>query len=111
MGQGHHHVAGGSAPDVAFISEPLRQYATNDSLLALDSLIKSDPDVDVNDFYKVGLEFFQYNGKQYGLPKDLNTSSPLQRGPVQRGRAEDADGATMRKATGPGIPTPNWPRR
>ena len=65
--------AGGSAPDVTFMSEPLRQYATNDSLLALDDLIKSDPDVDINDFYKVGLEFFQYNGKQYGLPKDLNT--------------------------------------
>jgi multiple sugar transport system substrate-binding protein len=65
--------AGGAEPDVTFMSEPLRQYAVNGSLLALEDLIKGDPDVNIDDFYKVALGHFTYNDKLYGLPKDVNT--------------------------------------
>jgi len=43
-----------------------------DILQPLDGYINQTPDFDKDDFYPFALEAFNYNGKQYGLPKDIN---------------------------------------
>ncbi|MBB6731453.1 ABC transporter substrate-binding protein [Cohnella zeiphila] len=65
--------AGGTPPDVLFMSEPFKQYAKQSSLLDLTSYIEASPTFNRDDFYPASLEFYQYNGKQFGVPQDLNT--------------------------------------
>ncbi len=66
--------AGGSQPDVLFISEPLKKFASQDKLLDLTPYIDASPTFNKDDFYPASLEFYQYDGKQYGVPQDLNTA-------------------------------------
>jgi|GEM_PF-2457195 len=65
--------AGGTPPDILQMSEPFQKFARQGVLLDLDPLIEASPTFNKPDFFKPALEFFQYDGKQYGIPGDLNT--------------------------------------
>ncbi|SEO67979.1 sugar ABC transporter substrate-binding protein [Paenibacillus sp. OV219] len=66
--------AGGTQPDVLFMSEPLKKFASQGKLLDMTSYIDSSSTFKKDDFYPASLQFYQYNGKQYGVPQDLNTA-------------------------------------
>lgn len=66
--------AGGSQPDVLFMSEPFKKFAKQGSLLDLDPYIATSNTFKKEDFFTPSLEFYQYEGKQYGVPQDLNTA-------------------------------------
>ncbi|MBP3967134.1 ABC transporter substrate-binding protein [Paenibacillus lignilyticus] len=66
--------AGGTQPDVLFMSEPLKKFASQGKLLDMNSYIEASSTFNKDDFYPASLEFYQYDGKQYGIPQDLNTA-------------------------------------
>jgi len=62
-----------TAPDLFFLKGMTApSYMSFDILQPLDGYINQTPDFDKDDFYPFALEAFNYNGKQYGLPKDIN---------------------------------------
>lgn len=68
--------AGRVAPDVVFMYPmQLASYAARGAFVDLTPLIRADPDVSLDDFYKPMIDAFTYEGKVYGLPKDA--SSPV----------------------------------
>jgi len=64
--------AGGSAPDLTFMSEPFPQFASKGQLLPIEETLTSMGKFNRGDWYPTGLDFFTYDGVLYGLPKDLN---------------------------------------
>ncbi|MDQ0903722.1 sugar ABC transporter substrate-binding protein [Paenibacillus sp. V4I7] len=71
-------ITGKSLPDV-FYFEPgdLRAYVNGGVLLDLTANIKGDKNVDLNNIWKYGVDFYRYDGSTvgkgniYGLPKDV----------------------------------------
>ncbi|MCI4667986.1 MAG: ABC transporter substrate-binding protein [Bacteroidia bacterium] len=62
-----------TAPDIFFLKGMTApSYMSFGILNPLDDLISQSPNFDLDDFYPFALEAFQYEGKQYGLPKDFN---------------------------------------
>ncbi len=62
-----------TAPDLFFLKGMTApSYMSFRILNPLDDLMEATPDFDKEDFYPFALEAFQYNGVQYGLPKDFN---------------------------------------
>ena len=62
-----------TAPDIFFLKGMTApSYMSFGILNPLDDLLAQSPDFDTDDFYPFALEAFQYDGKQYGLPKDFN---------------------------------------
>lgn len=66
-------LASKTAPDIFYLdSMPAPQLMSSDVLEPLDGYIKKY-NVDVNDYEPSLLKAFEWNGKIYGLPKDVNT--------------------------------------
>lgn len=65
-------IAGQQAPDVFLIDGgvKLREYAEEDAIREIDSLVK----MDLDNFESSLLDAFKYEEKLYGIPKDYNTS-------------------------------------
>lgn len=64
---------GGTAPDAFWmLGDRFQVYASNDQLLPLDDAIK-DAGIDTSVYPKALVDLFNYDGKQYGLPKDFDT--------------------------------------
>ena len=62
-----------TAPDLFFLKGMVApSYMSFGILNPLDDLIAQSPEFEPEDFYPFALEAFQYNGKQYGIPKDFN---------------------------------------
>jgi multiple sugar transport system substrate-binding protein len=63
----------GKAPDLFWLKgDTSLAYMSFDILYPLDSLLEATPDFDVDDFFPVFKDAFQYNGKYYGFGKDFN---------------------------------------
>ncbi|MFE3830629.1 ABC transporter substrate-binding protein [Streptomyces sp. NPDC059092] len=66
-------VTGGSAPDVFWMNGPQFQlYASNGVILPLDEGFAAD-EVDLAAYPKPLMDLYTYEGKLYGLPKDMDT--------------------------------------
>ncbi|ALC91504.1 sugar ABC transporter substrate-binding protein [Bacillus sp. FJAT-18017] len=66
---------GSVLPDVFWMNGPnFVKYASNGILLPLDDLIK-DSKVDLNNFPESMNTLYNYDGKQYGIPKDIATTA------------------------------------
>lgn len=64
---------GGSAPDVFWMNGPHAQlYASNGVLLPLDDQLKRDG-VSMSNYPANLVSLYNYQGKQYGIPKDFDT--------------------------------------
>lgn len=64
---------GGVAPDVVWMNGPnIMKYARYDMLLPLDDMMKKDR-VDLKNYVKGIGELYNYKGKQYGIPKDVDS--------------------------------------
>ncbi|MEM8906465.1 MAG: ABC transporter substrate-binding protein [Bacteroidota bacterium] len=62
-----------TAPDLFFLKGMTApSYMSFGILNPLDELMANTPDFDPDDFYPFALNAFQYEGVQYGLPKDFN---------------------------------------
>lgn len=62
-----------TAPDLFYLKGMVApSYMSFRILQPLDGLIAASPDFDKADFYPFAIEAFQYEGQQYGLPKDFN---------------------------------------
>ena len=62
-----------TAPDLFFLKGMTApSYMSFNILNPLDDKIAQTEDFDKEDFFPFALEAFQYEGKQYGLPKDFN---------------------------------------
>lgn len=66
-------LAAGEAPDVFYLgAQPFGQFASQDALLSLDPLRDADG-YDFDDFYDPLVSAYEYQGTQYGIPKDFST--------------------------------------
>jgi multiple sugar transport system substrate-binding protein len=64
--------AGGVAPDVIFVSaENLPDFYPRGLLEPLTSYLKSDPAVNLNDFYSTLIKWYTVNGDLYCMPRDI----------------------------------------
>jgi multiple sugar transport system substrate-binding protein len=64
---------GGTAPDAFWmLADHFQVYAANDQLMPLDDEI-SKAGVDMSNYPKALVDMFNYEGHQYGLPKDFDT--------------------------------------
>ncbi|WP_420367059.1 ABC transporter substrate-binding protein [Curtobacterium sp. L1-20] len=64
---------GGTAPDAFWmLGDHFQLYAANDQLLQLDDAVKAAK-VDMSKYPKPLVDLFNYQGHQYGLPKDFDT--------------------------------------
>jgi multiple sugar transport system substrate-binding protein len=62
-----------TAPDVFFLKGYLaKSYMSFNVLEPMDDYMANTPNFDKEDFLPFSLEAFQWEGKQYGLPKDFN---------------------------------------
>lgn len=62
-----------TAPDLFFLKGMTApSYMSFKILKPLDDYITQSPEFDKEDFYPFALDAFNYDGKQYGLPKDIN---------------------------------------
>ncbi|MBN1898085.1 MAG: extracellular solute-binding protein, partial [Spirochaetes bacterium] len=68
-------LASETAPDVFYVdhSSMFFRFVSDKVLLNLDPLIKSDKNMDLNDFFPGALDMFRVNGHLYAFPKDLHT--------------------------------------
>lgn len=65
---------GGSLPDVFWMhSAEFQRYADNQMLLDLTELIADSDRVDLDRFYSDIVELYNYDGRQYAVPKDIDT--------------------------------------
>jgi multiple sugar transport system substrate-binding protein len=68
-------VAGGTAPDVAFMDmAAVADFATRNALLDLTSYVNQSPHVDPNDYVEAWKQGSVLDGKWYGLPFDGETT-------------------------------------
>ncbi|WP_152392663.1 ABC transporter substrate-binding protein [Paenibacillus guangzhouensis] len=64
---------GDNLPDVFWMNGPrFMQYAANDMLMPLGTLIKQD-NYDMNNYPKSLVDLYTYDGQSYGIPKDFDT--------------------------------------
>jgi multiple sugar transport system substrate-binding protein len=67
-------VAGGETFDVFWInSASLPVYASAGALLPIDSIVGGDDGVDLANFAAPLVEMYQWDGHQYGIPRDFDT--------------------------------------
>ena len=67
-------VAGGETFDVFWInSASLPVYASAGALLPIDSIVGGDGGVDLANFAAPLVEMYQWDGSQYGIPRDFDT--------------------------------------
>lgn len=65
---------GGSLPDVFWMhSNEIYRYASNGMLMNLNDLISSSSKVDMSKFPQGIVQIYNFEGKQYGVPKDFDT--------------------------------------
>lgn len=65
---------GGSLPDVFWMhSNEIYRYASNDMLLDLSDRIKNSQKVEMNKFPTGLTQIYNFEGKQYAIPKDFDT--------------------------------------
>lgn len=65
---------GGSLPDVFWMhSNEIYRYASNDMLLDLTDRINSSQQVEMDKFPKGLTQIYNFEGKQYAIPKDFDT--------------------------------------
>ncbi|MBQ0167024.1 MAG: sugar ABC transporter substrate-binding protein [Treponema sp.] len=65
---------GGELPDVFWMHSNVAQmYMENNLLLDLTSKIKKSSKIDLNNYYEGIVKLYQSNGKQYAVPKDIDT--------------------------------------
>lgn len=65
---------GGSLPDVFWMhSNQAQKYMQNGILLDLTDKIASSDKIDLNNYYSDITALYSYDGKQYALPKDIDT--------------------------------------
>ena len=65
---------GGELPDVFWMhSNEFQRYADNNMLLDMTDLIANSDLVDLNYFYEDIVELYNFNGRQYAVPKDVDT--------------------------------------
>lgn len=66
--------SGGSLPDVFWMhSNEINKYAKYEMLLDLTDRIKSSDKVEMDKFPEDIVNIYNYNGKQYAVPKDIDT--------------------------------------
>jgi multiple sugar transport system substrate-binding protein len=69
-------VAGGTAPDVAFVdSSAIIEFATRNALVNLDGYMAGSQTSKTSDFVPAFLTMAQYNGSTFGLPYDGETTA------------------------------------
>ena len=61
-------MVGGAAPDIVMLAESFGSYVNGGWLMPLDSLIASDPDFDMEDFFPLVVDAYRVNGALYTLP-------------------------------------------
>ena len=65
---------GGELPDVFWMhSNVAQKYMENDMLLDLTDKISGSDKIDLNNYYEGIVKLYQSNGKQYAVPKDIDT--------------------------------------
>ena len=65
---------GGELPDVFWMhSNVAQKYMENDMLLDLTDKIAASDKIDMNNYYEGIVKLYQSNGKQYAVPKDIDT--------------------------------------
>ncbi|MBE5857488.1 MAG: sugar ABC transporter substrate-binding protein [Lachnospiraceae bacterium] len=65
---------GGELPDVFWMhSNVAQKYMENDLLLDLTDRIAASDKIDLNNYYQGIVNLYQSNGKQYAVPKDIDT--------------------------------------
>lgn len=65
---------GGELPDVFWMHSNVAQmYMENDMLLDLTDKIAASDKIDLNNYYQGIVSLYQSNGKQYAVPKDIDT--------------------------------------
>lgn len=65
---------GGELPDVFWMhSNQAQKYMENGILLDLTDKIKSSDKIDLNNYYPDIVKLYSLNGKQYAMPKDIDT--------------------------------------
>ena len=64
---------GGQMPDVVWMNGPnFLKYTSYDMLLPMDEMIKKDS-IDMSKYVEGIKNLYQYEGKQYGIPKDVDS--------------------------------------
>lgn len=71
-------ITGNSVPDVFYFeSGDLKAYVNSGVLLDLTSYVESNPNIDLNNIWKYGVDLYRYDGTMagqgnlYGMPKDV----------------------------------------
>lgn len=71
-------ITGNSLPDVFYINPgDVKAYVNSNVLMNLTSYIENNPDVDLDNIWKYGVDLYRYDGQMagqgdiYGMPKDL----------------------------------------
>ena len=65
---------GGDLPDVFWMHpNEIQRYMDNDMLLDLTDMIAADPQVQMDQFPQGLVELYSNNGRNYGVPKDVDT--------------------------------------
>ncbi|MBP5596591.1 MAG: sugar ABC transporter substrate-binding protein [Pseudobutyrivibrio sp.] len=65
---------GGELPDVFWMhSNVAQKYMENDLLLDLTDKIEASDKIDMNNYYEGIVNLYQSDGKQYAIPKDIDT--------------------------------------
>lgn len=66
--------SGGELPDVFWMhSNQAQKYMENDMLLDLTDKIAASDKIDLNNYYEGIVNLYQSEGKQYAIPKDIDT--------------------------------------
>ena len=61
-------MVGGAAPDIVMLAESFGSYVNGGWLMPLDSMIESDPDFNLDDFFPLVVDAYRVNGSLYTLP-------------------------------------------
>ncbi len=65
-------IASGDPPDLVFMeSRRLPDYISKNALIPLDTLVKNDTEIKLNDFYSVAIQSYKFNNQLFGLPNDV----------------------------------------
>lgn len=65
---------GGDMPDVFWMhSSQAYKYMSNDILLDMTDRIEESSEIDLDNYYPDVVELYSYDGKQYAIPKDIDT--------------------------------------
>lgn len=66
--------SGGSLPDVFWMhSNQSQRYMENDLLLDLTDKIEASDKIDLNNYYEDVVKMYESDGRQYAIPKDIDT--------------------------------------